>query len=76
MAAEKIQFEIWRVDELLYDCQRKDTMRTYVGTTWAVSAKQAVSQFKFRAGVKPSHLYCDAGDSYSRETHYEAIPVL
>lgn len=66
------KYEVYAEHTQFYD-DRTNLFTEVLGTTYAVSEKQAINNVKFRLGINNSDLFCDyGGDSYSRRTTIKA----
>ena len=69
------KYNVYMVDNLHYGDGRVDRNERFCGVTCATTEKKAISNIRFRLGLKPADLYCEwAGDGY-RETTFRAEKI-
>lgn len=77
MQNQKQQYRVFACHTQEYNDEgRTDKWEEPIGTTFALSEKQAINNVKFRNGIRPGHCICaDPGDSYVRITRFRAETI-
>lgn len=72
---KKCLFRVIRRDVLNYGDGRVEQKETYLGETWATTPAKAISNIKFREGIREEDLECSWGCGGYRTTNFSAIRV-
>ena len=70
----KNKYKIFKIETQTYEpgLGQSSYKKDMVGTTWAVSEKQAVNNYKFRNHITNNELYCAGMYGYERKTTFVA----
>lgn len=76
MAKPKHAYKVYMVNRMVHtDTGVVNVTENFIGLTYAVSERQAVSQIRYRENITDDHLYCPYTAGGYRKSELVARPV-